>query len=64
MPFAVAFNVVINYKHKRKRYAMNILVTNDDGINAESLWIPVQELKYGKKQLSLRKCSTTLVRTS
>ncbi len=28
---------------------MNILVTNDDGINAESLWIPVRELQYGKK---------------
>ena len=48
MPFAVAFNVVINYKHKRKRYAMNILVTSDDGTLAESLWMLVRELQYGK----------------
>jgi 5'-nucleotidase len=36
---------VINYKHKAQGFPMNILVTNDDGILSEGLWILVQELK-------------------
>ena len=36
---------MINYYHPVKERLMNILVTNDDGINSEGLWTLVRELK-------------------
>ena len=36
---------MINYKRKVGDFSMKILVTNDDGILSEGLWILVQELK-------------------
>ena len=45
MPFAVVPVAVINYRRKAEGFLMNILVTNDDGIRSERLWVLVRELK-------------------
>ena len=43
--FAATSGAVINYYHQAEGFLMNILVTNDDGINSEGLWQLVRELK-------------------
>jgi 5'-nucleotidase len=43
--FAVILAAVINYKGKAGGFPMRILVTNDDGILSEGLWILVRALK-------------------
>lgn len=43
--FAATSGAVINYKHQPEGFLMNILVTNDDGINSEGLWQLVRRLK-------------------
>jgi 5'-nucleotidase len=44
-PFVVSASAMLNYKYKANRFPMKILVTNDDGVLSEGLWILVQELK-------------------
>jgi 5'-nucleotidase len=36
---------MLNYKHKDEGFPMKIMVTNDDGILSEGLWVLVRELK-------------------
>ena len=43
--FAVTSDAMINYYHQAEGFLMNILITNDDGINSEGLWQLVRELK-------------------
>lgn len=43
--FAVGFFVVINYRYTVNETVMQILVTNDDGIESRGLWTLVEELK-------------------